>query len=33
MNFSYSSQGTAIYCKYFIPRNKQNHIEFNMNFR
>ena len=33
MNFSYRSQGTAIYCKSFTPCNKQNHIQFNMSFR
>ena len=30
---SYHSQGTLIYCKSFIPCNKQNHIQFNMNFK
>ena len=30
INFSYRSQETAIYCKDFISRNKQNQIQFNM---
>ena len=33
MNFIYHSQGTGIYCKSFIPHNKQNHIQLNMSFR
>ena len=32
MNFSYHSQGTAIYCKDFIPCNKQNQIQFSMSY-
>ena len=33
MNFSYHAQGKAIYCKSFIARSKQNHIQFKMGFK
>ena len=33
MNFSDPSQRTVIFCKPFISRNKQDHLQFNMGFR